>query len=25
MASSLPTSRYQFENDLRALRKAIGW
>jgi hypothetical protein len=25
MASSLPTSRYQSENDLRALRKAIGW
>jgi hypothetical protein len=25
MASSLSTSRYQFENDLRALRKAIGW
>jgi hypothetical protein len=25
MASSLPTSCYQSENDLRALRKAIGW
>jgi hypothetical protein len=25
MASSLPTSRYQSENDLRALRKTIGW
>jgi hypothetical protein len=25
MASSLPTSRYQSKNDLRALRKAIGW
>jgi hypothetical protein len=25
MASSLPTSRYQSENDLRALRKAIEW
>jgi hypothetical protein len=25
MVSSLPTSRYQFENDLRALRKVIGW
>jgi hypothetical protein len=25
MASSLPTSRYQSENDLRVLRKAIGW
>jgi hypothetical protein len=25
MASSLPTSRYQSENDIRALRKAIGW
>jgi hypothetical protein len=25
MASSLPTSRYQFESDLRVLRKAIGW
>jgi hypothetical protein len=25
MASNLPTSRYQSENDLRVLRKAIGW
>jgi hypothetical protein len=25
MASGLPTSRYQSENDLRVLRKAIGW
>jgi hypothetical protein len=25
MVSSLPTSRYQSENDLRVLRKAIGW
>jgi hypothetical protein len=25
MASSLPTSRYQSKNDLRVLRKAIGW
>jgi hypothetical protein len=25
MASRLPTSRYQSENDLRALRKAIEW
>jgi hypothetical protein len=25
MASSLPTSCYQSENDLRVLRKAIGW
>jgi hypothetical protein len=25
MASSLPTSCYQSENDLKALRKAIGW
>jgi hypothetical protein len=25
MASSLPTACYQSENDLRALRKAIGW
>jgi hypothetical protein len=25
MASSLPTSRYQSENDLRTLRKTIGW
>jgi hypothetical protein len=25
MASNLPTSRYQSENDLRALRKVIGW
>jgi hypothetical protein len=25
MASSLPTLRYQSENDLRALRKVIGW
>jgi hypothetical protein len=25
MVSSLPTSRFQSENDLRALRKAIGW
>jgi hypothetical protein len=25
MVSNLPTSRYQSENDLRALRKAIGW
>jgi hypothetical protein len=25
MASSLPTSCYQSKNDLRALRKAIGW
>jgi hypothetical protein len=25
MASSLPTSRYQFESDLRVLRKAIEW
>jgi hypothetical protein len=25
MASGLPTSHYQSENDLRALRKAIGW
>jgi hypothetical protein len=25
IASSLPTLRYQYENDLRALRKAIGW
>jgi hypothetical protein len=25
MVSSLPTSCYQSENDLRALRKVIGW
>jgi hypothetical protein len=25
MVSNLPTSCYQSENDLRALRKAIGW
>jgi hypothetical protein len=25
MASNLPTSRYQSKNDLKALRKAIGW
>jgi hypothetical protein len=25
MASSLPTSRYQSKNDLRALRNSIGW
>jgi hypothetical protein len=25
MASNLPTSRYQSENNLRAMRKAIGW
>jgi hypothetical protein len=25
MASCLPASRYQFENDLMVLRKAIGW
>jgi hypothetical protein len=25
MASGLPTSHYQSENDLRAMRKAIGW
>jgi hypothetical protein len=25
MASSLPTSRYQSENDLRALMKAVWW
>jgi hypothetical protein len=25
MASSLPPSRYQIENDLRVLRKVIGW
>jgi hypothetical protein len=25
MVSSHPTSCYQFENDLRALIKAIGW
>jgi hypothetical protein len=25
MTSDLPTSCYQFENDLRALRKAIEW
>jgi hypothetical protein len=25
MASNLPTSRYQSENNLRVMRKAIGW
>jgi hypothetical protein len=25
MASTLPTSRFQSKNDLRVLRKAIGW
>jgi hypothetical protein len=25
LASDLPASRYQFENDPRVLRKAIGW
>jgi hypothetical protein len=25
MVSGLPLSRYQSENDLRVLRKAIGW
>jgi hypothetical protein len=25
MTSNLPTSHYQSENDLRALRKTIGW
>jgi hypothetical protein len=25
MASGLPASRYQYENDLRMLRKVIGW
>jgi hypothetical protein len=25
MAPNLPTSRYQSENNLRALRKATGW